>query len=332
MFTPGYFYNRHIRRAVTVFGSLFNDLTVVKRDSNGGVISSIKVPLSYGPTQKFLSRIRDESNLSDPKLAIRLPRMSFEMTGITLDSTLKSSRANKKVYLTENSLGDLRPLIVNDPVPYRIGFSLSIYGKNQDDVLQILEQIIPFFQPDYTVTVREIDGSGSRDMPFVLQGVNPSDDYEGEFVTRRAIIYTLEFETRVAFYGPLDTSATLIKSTKTIISDINMSSSGDPYTVHILTVNPFTAGPDDDYVVESTFDDRSPARVSVGVLGVIFNVGETVVGQVSGTVGRVISSDVQYTLIDAPDGMYFQGEQLIGESSGETGIIVTIDNIWNTAL
>jgi len=196
----GHFYHEHIKRAVAVFGTLFNNMSVVKKNGSGNVISTIKVPLAYGPRQKFLARIQDEKYLTDPKLAIRLPRMSFEIISMSYDTNTK---LQKGVTRTLASSDPTKKQTILNPVGYRMGLQLNIMTKNQDEALQLLEQIVPFFQPEYTVTVKEVQNNFKSDMPFVLQSVTMSDDYEGDFLSRRAIIYTLEFETRVRFYGPL---------------------------------------------------------------------------------------------------------------------------------
>jgi hypothetical protein len=181
---------------VSVFGSIFNDLEVIKTDSAGKVLKKIKVPLAYGPRQKFLSRIKD---LNDPKMAIKLPRISFEIVDMSYDGAARLNR-NKK--LTSTVSGDVTALkTLRSPAVYKTTFELNIMSKTQDDALQILEQILPMFQPDYTVTITDIpDMSIKSDVPIVLNGIALNDEYEGDFLSRRTIIYTLTFETRIKYY------------------------------------------------------------------------------------------------------------------------------------
>jgi hypothetical protein len=193
-----HFYHAQIRRMVAAFGTIFNNISVHKTNNVGDVITTFKVPLAYGPIQKFLARIEDQANLRDPKLAIKLPRMSFEITSLAYDSSIKINKLNQ-IKAPTSDPGIVKS--VYGPVPYRMGIQLNIIAKNQDDALQILEQILPYFQPDYTVTINDVPELGIKsDTPFVLQSVVMNDDYEGDFESRRAIIYTLEFETRVRFY------------------------------------------------------------------------------------------------------------------------------------
>lgn len=196
----GHFYHATIRKVVSVFGTLFNNISVVRKDGSGNVVNITRVPLAYGPKQKFLARLDEQPDLNNTKVAIKLPRMSFEIISMTYDSSIKTNRNN--MLMVTNNAGTQRA--VRNYAPYRIGFQLSIMAKNQDDALQCMEQILPYFQPEYTVTVKDLDDLEVKtDLPFVLTGVQMTDDYEGDFVNRRAIIYTLDFETRVRFYGPV---------------------------------------------------------------------------------------------------------------------------------
>ena len=181
-----YFYHEIIRRTVISFGTIFNDIHIRHKNSNDGVISDMKVPLAYGPVQKFLARIEQQPNLNKAT-QISLPRMSFEMNSIQYDpsrkvgvtQTFKASDGTnlKKVYM---------------PVPYDIGFELNILTKLNDDSLQIVEQIFPIFTPEYTIAVKDLEGPNtSIDVPITLTGVTFSDDYEGSFETgKRTLIYT----------------------------------------------------------------------------------------------------------------------------------------------
>ena len=200
--TSGHFYHAHIRRIVTVFGTIFNNINIIRKDQTGKVIHSIRVPLAYGPKAKFLQRLDEQKDLQGDKIAMKLPRMSFEITTIVYDAATKLNRNNVVSSIDVNDTGKRDE--VRTFAPYRMNFQLSIMAKNQDDALQAIEQILPYFQPEYTVTVKEIDSSNvTTDIPFVLTNVTMEDTYEGDFTTRRAIIYTLDFEARVRFYGPI---------------------------------------------------------------------------------------------------------------------------------
>ena len=202
-----YFYHEIIRKTVIAFGTLFNDIYVRHEDGSGNDISEIKVPVAYGPRQKFLARIQQQPELNKA-VQITLPRMSFEISSISYDSTRKSGITQtfkvkdgeqmKKVFM---------------PVPYNLGFELNILTKLQDDGLQILEQILPFFQPGFTLSVDLVKSIGEkRDIPMVLQSITQQDDYEGDFATRRALIYTLQFTAKTFMFGPIaDTPDGLIR-------------------------------------------------------------------------------------------------------------------------
>lgn len=194
-----HFYHAAIRRTIAAFGTIFNNIKVVRKDSAGEIKNITRVPLSYGPKQKFLARLEGQASLTDPKVAIKLPRMSFEITSMTYDSATKLPKMNKITRGTGSSRNTLYTY-----APYLMGIQLSIMAKNQDDALQIIEQIIPYFQPEYTITINEVPEMGIKnDVPIVLNSVGLAEDYEGDFLSRRAIIYTLDFELRVRFYGPV---------------------------------------------------------------------------------------------------------------------------------
>jgi hypothetical protein len=191
-----YFYNQTMKKAVAVFGTLFNNMRIVRQGTG-----ETRVPISYGPRKKFLARIQaDTVAATDSSIAIKLPRMSFEITDISFDTGSKLNKFNKRCLPISGETAKTN--VVNQSVPYTIGMQLNIYAKNQDDALQILEQILPTFAPEYTVAIKDMEGSGTvTDVPIVLTGTSIQDDYEGDFQTRRTIIYTLDFTMKVRFAG-----------------------------------------------------------------------------------------------------------------------------------
>jgi hypothetical protein len=198
-----YFYHEIFRKTVIGFGSLFNGISIKHTDSAGQVVSVINVPLAYGPIQKFLARVEQQPNLNSP-VQITLPRMSFEFTGLSYDPTRKLTTTQTFLAKTKTDSTDVRKTYM--PVPYNMDFELSIITKLNDDMLQIVEQILPYFQPAYTLTVNLIDSIGEkRDIPIILNNVSMQDDYEGEYTTRRALIYTLKFTAKVYLFGPVST-------------------------------------------------------------------------------------------------------------------------------
>ena len=195
-----HFYHATMRKSVAVFGTMFNNISVVRLDGSGGILNQIKVPLAYGPKQKFLSRI-DQDTMSDASMAIKLPRMSFEISSLSVDSNKKENKRN--TITADLSTDNTKRQTINAQVPYNIGMQLSIMTKNQDDGLQILEQILPYFQPDYTVTIKPIDGwtNFKQDVPIILNDVSIDDQYDGDYVSRRVLTYTVNFTMKMTFYS-----------------------------------------------------------------------------------------------------------------------------------
>ena len=230
-----YFYHEILRRTVIAFGSLFNEITIKHKNNDGVVKSILKVPLAYGPTQKFLARLEQSPDLNKP-IQITLPRMSFEFTGLTYDPTRKATttqtftaksvtdgKETKKVYL---------------PVPYNMQFELSIMCKLNDDALQIVEQILPYFQPAFTMTVELVDEiNEKRDIPVILENITMQDDYEGNFTTRRVLIYTLRFTAKTYLFGPV-ASATKDIIKKTTISYVAGDTTNTPTREIVYSAEP----------------------------------------------------------------------------------------------
>ena len=217
-----YYYHEIVRKTIIAFGTLFNDIHIRHQDGDGNDVSDMKVPLAYGPSQKFLARLTQQADLNKP-IQINMPRMSFEMTSIQYDSTRKSSLV--QTFKTCDDGSKVKKVFM--PVPYNIGFELNILSKLNDDSLQILEQILPYFQPHFNLTVDLVQSIGEkRDIPIVLESVNFQDDYEGNFDTRRALIHTLQFTAKTYLFGPIaDSSDGLIRKVQ-----VDMYSSTDRAT------------------------------------------------------------------------------------------------------
>jgi hypothetical protein len=207
-----YFYHEIIKKTVIAFGSLFKNIEIHHiDDAHDKNISIIKVPIAYGPIQKFLSRINQQPNFNKES-AITLPRLSFEIISYRYNSTRKASIIQKFCASTPNDKTKIKQVFM--PVPYDIGFRLSFASKLQDDALQILEQILPLFQPALNITVNLIDSIGEyRDIPIILNNISFMDEYEGNYDTRRFIRYDLDFTAQVYFYNevPTDSNGGLIK-------------------------------------------------------------------------------------------------------------------------
>jgi hypothetical protein len=196
-----YFYHEILRKTIIGFGTLFNGVEIKQTNNQNEVISVIKVPLVYGPIQKFLARVEQQPNLNTPA-QITLPRMSFEFTGLSYDPSRKLTTT--QTFLSKSVTDGTNIKKTYMPVPYNMDFELSIMTKLNDDMLQIVEQILPYFQPSYTLTINLIDSIGEkRDVPIILENVLMTDDYEGDYTTRRALIYTLKFTAKIYLFGPV---------------------------------------------------------------------------------------------------------------------------------
>ena len=183
------------------FGTLFNDIKIKHKDNAGDDFSILTVPIAYGPIQKFLARIEQVPDLKK-RVAITLPRMSFEMTGIQYDSSRKSSTMQTFKTIDKSNNNELTKVFM--PVPYNVNIRLSIMSKLNEDALQIVEQILPYFQPHFNLTVDLVSSIGEkRDIPMILERITMDDQYEGDFTTRRILIYTLDFTAKTYLFGPV---------------------------------------------------------------------------------------------------------------------------------
>ena len=234
-----HFYHEKIRKCVAVFGTLFNNLYVLRKDSSGAVISQMKVPLSYAPKQKFLDRIRETEDMSDAKLAVKLPRMSFEISSLYYDPVRQLPKVNS--FSEQGDTGTTRKKFYTS-VPYILNFQLNILSKTNEDAVQIIEQILPFFSPSYTVTMKQFSDYPDikEDIPISLIGISYSDDYEGQLENRRTIIYTLDFEMKTAFYGPISSSGIIRKAIVDFRDpDVSNSLTDSDNIFERITVTPF---------------------------------------------------------------------------------------------
>jgi hypothetical protein len=245
------FYHETMRKIVVSFGTLFNNIQIVRKNSAGTIVQSMKVPLAYGPQQKFLARLNADPSLAS-KVAVTLPRLGFEMTGITYDPTRKLNRV-QKFRKVKSSTDDSNKLDTQYmPVPYNINFTLYAMAKNSDDALQIVEQILPYFQPDYTLTINDMADMGiKRDVPIILNDVSYEDNYQGDFTERRAIIYTLAFTSKFYLYGPV-TSSSVIKTVQVDQYTDMPDQSPRREQKYTVTPSPATADADDDFGFNET--------------------------------------------------------------------------------
>ena len=207
-----YFYNESFRKTIIAFGSLFNDIAITRKNSAGTEVQTLKVPLAYGPKQKFITRLEQDPG-DNQAIAMTLPRIGFEIAGFAYDPVRKLNRIIKKKIVSTEADKKLQQMSVQyTPVPYDVGFELFIMTKNSDDGIQIVEQILPYFQPEYTVSIKEVPEMDTiRDVPVVLNSISYEDTYAGDFTERRAIIYTLNFTAKAYVYGPVTTAKPITK-------------------------------------------------------------------------------------------------------------------------
>ena len=248
-----HFYNKNIRNIVILFGTVFNDISIQRTTSSGERDQLFKVPIAYGPVKKYLARL-DERNLGDVdySIALTLPRMSFEITSMTYDAVRKLQKTKR--HTTVDATDNTKLITAYTPVPYNFDVELNIMVKNSDDGAQILEQIMPFFSPEFHVTMNELSLLGiKRDIPIVMNSITTSDTYEGDFLTRRALIHTLTFTILGYVYGP-SKNITLIREV-----DVNLGAQiPEPQQLDKnidIKPNPLDANPDDDFGFTTTVTD-----------------------------------------------------------------------------
>ena len=237
------FYHETMRNVIVAFGTLFNNIHLVRKNNSGTVTQTMKVPLAYGPRQKWLTRLDADAKL-DTKVAITLPRLGFEIQNLSYDATRKLNRVQKfkKVKSSSDDSSKLDTQFM--PVPYNLDIELYAMAKNSDDALQIVEQILPFFQPEYTVSIREVpDMDIVRDVPIVLNSIGYEDTYEGDFTTRRAIIYTFQFTAKSYVYGPVTTAKPITKVQADTYADLPAAT---PTRVQRFTTQVTGTGDSDD--------------------------------------------------------------------------------------
>ena len=340
-----HFYHATMRKSVAVFGTLFNDISVIRKKTDGTVLNQIRVPLAYGPKQKFLARLDQETGFDAP-MGIKLPRMAFEMTSLELDTNIKGNKMNK---IVEDHASDVtKKKTISHYTSYNIGMQLNILTKNQDDGLQIVEQILPYFQPEYTVTITPVDSfTHKQDVPVVLTGVSIDDNYEGDFTERRVLTYTLDFTMKMKFYGPtadqnmirsieLDferqTPAEFYQGLNFSVGSSDTPSSFTVTTTRDTTQNPTSAGNTFTYavgvqgvtlektIIQSAVEDEiylnNVDNIGVGMTVTGYNIpsGVTVDGiNASGTlfisVNQNVTTDIAYPNLNVTGNKYFIFDQ-----------------------
>ena len=259
-----YFYNEILRKTIISFGTLFNGISITHTDSSGADVNVTKVPLAYGPTQKFLARLTQQPDLNAPT-AITLPRMSFEFTGLTYDPSRKVTTTQQIVVKDPDDGTETKKAYM--PVPYNMQFELAIMCKLNDDALQITEQILPYFQPAYNLSVNLISSMNEkRDIPVILENITMQDDYEGDFDKRRVLLYTIRFTAKTYLFGPVSSATKDIikKTTVTYLAGGSKSTERDiSYSVTPRAIKDYTGD-----VLTTLVND-------IGISEVVFAVEDT---------------------------------------------------------
>lgn len=254
------YYHSIIRKYIIMFGTMFNDIDVQRFNTAGERVQTLRVPIAYGPKEKFLVRLAQDPNF-DRDVAISLPRMSFEITSMNYNSTRKLPSTIKNVY-TYTDQDKLKYQYT--PVPFDINIALSVFVKNADDGVQILEGILPFFTPEWTNTINLIPSLKLKmDVPVVFNDISTEDTYEGDFATRRALIHTLNFTVKGYLFGPVRNQGVIKRAIATTniettdgstsaISSIltatpGLTANGTPTSDSTITVPPEQISSTDDY-------------------------------------------------------------------------------------
>lgn len=264
MLNKEYFYHGCTKNIITVFGAMFSEIYIKRQTGDGYEFQEIKVPVSYAPKQRAIVRLKQNPNVDDRQAQVTLPRMAFEIVNLSYDMARKINTNSLNRNMRPSQPNNNYAYQMNSPTPYNININLYIYAKNQEDGLQIVEQIIPFFNPELCVSLNTIkEMNVSEDIPFILDSVSYEDDYEGDLETRRAIIWTLSFTAKMNYYGPITTAGIIKKVNISVDHDTTevevTTSSGNPLLKYKAEVNPLTAGINDQYtILESFLYDQSP--------------------------------------------------------------------------
>lgn len=200
MFKGKTFYNEHIRKAIIAFGTVFNNINIERKNASGETIQTLRVPLAYSTKQKFLSRIENIPTVeSRGEVAIVLPRMGFEITALGYDAQRKISPIQVHKKATSSATSVAKTFV---STPYDLTLSLYIFAKNQEDGLRIIEQVLPYFNPDFNITVNDLPDLGiKRDIKILLESIGYEDNTAGTFAERQSIVWTLTFTMKLNFYG-----------------------------------------------------------------------------------------------------------------------------------
>lgn len=306
-----YFYHGITKKIVTVFGAFFNDIYTARELADGTLENLTRVPLSYGPRKKFLARINDKRN---DAVSIRLPRMAFEIAGISYDSSSKINSANRRRVCGPEESTKSRSYVWA-PVPYELTLELSILARTMDDALQILEQILPTFRPDYTVSIKNIEGPGTTaDVMFKLDSVSMNDDYEGDWLTPRLHTYTLTFSTKVNYIGSISRQG-LIERTMTVFRHYDFKHDLGEAVIE-------NAEEPKSFISDLIMDNEMKIFLDGSTFP--YTIGENVIGETSGHAGILRRIDNDGVVVFYLENALEIGENLIGETSQTSRVITGV--------
>lgn len=244
------YYWGHVRKVITAFGVLFNGIQFDRIDKDGNVSQTIRVPLAYAPRQKFIAKILGNPESYEQEFQVNLPRMSFEIMSVYYDASRKVSpvQTTRTIDTKNNTV-----LSQYAPTPYNLDIKLHVYAKNQDDALQIVEQILPFFNPDYNLNLKAVSELDIvNDLQIVLTDVSFNDNYEGTMNEARMIIWSLTFTVKMNLFGPVNKQGVIKRAIVDFYSDAELKNKIERYKAE---VNPFDANEDDDHTINEMFED-----------------------------------------------------------------------------
>jgi len=249
MFDNKVWYHGITRKAIVAFGVMFNSLNIRRKNAGGGIEQEIRVPLSYAPKNKMLQRITRLPTPENPQVEVVVPRLSFEVIAFEYDGARKINLQNQ----TRSVISETQSKQIYGPVPYNLTVNLYAYVKNQDDGLQLFEQIVPAFNPDFNVTVNYIPDMGIKhDLPIILNSVTYDDQYEGNIADHRMIIWTYTFTMKLYYYGPVQTQEIIRTAIVNTFNDPDFEQQIHKYTV---TTDPADVSSTGTYRFLETFDE-----------------------------------------------------------------------------
>lgn len=231
MLNGAVYYHGALRKTIVAFGRLFSDVRIARQNNEGAVEQTVHVPIAYAPKEKWLVRIDSDPGLNQNQYTT-LPRMSFEIVGYQYDATRKVAKMNQIMCKDTTNPSNPKARTAYAPAPYNIEMNLYALTKTQEDGMQIIEQILPVFNPEYTLSINAVpELEIVQDIPIILNSVSVTDDYDGDFMTRRFVTHTLNFTIKTNIFGPVSEGGVIMTS------NANVSIPGQKYTAQASTID-----------------------------------------------------------------------------------------------